>query len=209
MIRTTTKKTGAGLPGRVIGRFHAALERRLPEQRLFLRSDTETRFVRLRPVTQAVALAGSAAVLAWTIVATAILLMDSIGSGSAREQAQREQATYEARLDALSVERDKRADEALAAQQRFALALGQVSAMQSTLLASEERRKELETGIGVIQATLRRTMTERDEASRRVVELRGGLGRPAAEREWRRHERGYRRDARLRHSGSRANRDRA
>ena len=166
-----TKITGAGLPGRVIGRFHAALERRLPEQRLFLRSDTETRFVRLRPATQAVALAGSAAVLAWTIVATAILLMDSIGSGNAREQARLEQATYEARLDALSVERDKRADEALAAQERFALALGQVSEMQSALLASEERRKELETGIGVIQATLRRTMTERDEANERVAEL--------------------------------------
>lgn len=109
--------------------------------------------------------------LAWTIVATAILLMDSIGSGSAREQARREQATYEARLDALSVERDKRAEEALAAQERFALALGQVSAMQSALLASEERRKELETGIGVIQATLRRTMTERDASNRRVAEL--------------------------------------
>lgn len=109
--------------------------------------------------------------LAWTIVATAILLMDSISSGSAREQARREQATYEARLDALSLERDKRAEEALAAQERFALALGQVSQMQSALLASEERRKELETGIGVIQATLRRTMTERDDANQRVAEL--------------------------------------
>ncbi len=122
-------------------------------------------------MTQAVALAGSAVVLAWTIVATAILLMDSIGSGNAREQARREQAMYEARLDALSVERDKRADEALAAQERFALALEQVSTMQSALLASEERRKELETGIGVIQATLRRTMTERDEASQHVADL--------------------------------------
>lgn len=154
-----------------MSRFNAALERRLPEQRLFLRSDTETRFIRLRPLTQAVALSGFSVLLAWTIVATAILLMDSIGSGSAREQARREQANYEARLDALSVERDQRAAEAVAAQERFALALRQVSAMQSALLASEERRKELETGIGVIQATLRRTMTERDTAIARVSEL--------------------------------------
>lgn len=152
-------------------RLHTALERRLPEQRLFLRSDTETRFVRLRPVTQAVALGGSAVVLAWTIVATAILLMDSIGSDSAREQSRREMANYESRLDALSVERDKRADEAIAAQERFAIALEQVSAMQSALLASEERRKELETGIGVIQTTLRRTMTERDAARMELAEL--------------------------------------
>lgn len=159
------------MKARLIGRLGAALERRLPEQRLFLRSDSETRFIRLRPVTQAVALAGSALVLAWTIVATAILMMDSIGSGNAREQARREQANYEARLDALSAERDRRAEEAVAAQERFALAMQQVSAMQSALLASEERRKEFETGIGVIQATLRRTMTERDQALARVTEL--------------------------------------
>ncbi|MCW3780812.1 M23 family metallopeptidase [Defluviimonas salinarum] len=159
------------MPARLLGRMHAAIERRLPEQRLFLRSDTETRFIRLKPVTQAVALSGMALILAWSIVATAVLLMDSIGSGSAREQSRREQANYETRLDALSTERDKRAEEAAAAQERFAVALGQVSAMQSALLASEERRKELETGIGVIQATLRRTMTERDAARGKITEL--------------------------------------
>ncbi len=36
--------------------------------------------------------------------------------------------------------------------------------MQSELLTSEERRRELETGINVIQSTLRRTMGERDAA---------------------------------------------
>ncbi len=154
-----------------MSRLNAALERRLPEQRLFLRSDTETRFIRLKPTTQAIALAGTSIVLAWSIVATAILLMDSIGSGGARQQAKREQARYEARLDALSRERDQRAEEATAAQERFAVALEQVSAMQSKLLASEERRKELETGIGVIQTTLRRTMTDRDGARAEVAKL--------------------------------------
>ncbi|MGB7322816.1 MAG: DUF5930 domain-containing protein, partial [Albidovulum sp.] len=119
------------MPRRLISRLHDALERRLPEQRLFLRSDNETRFVRLKPTTQAVALTGTAIVLAWSIVATAILLMDSIGSGTAREQARLEQAAYTTRLDALSTERDARAEEALAAQERFTLALEQVSKMQS------------------------------------------------------------------------------
>ena len=35
------------------------LERHLPEQRLFLKSDVETRFIRLRPATQALAIAGA------------------------------------------------------------------------------------------------------------------------------------------------------
>lgn len=152
------------MPKRVFSRIHTLLETHLPEQRLFLRSDSGTRFVRLRSATQAVILGSAALSLSWMIVATAILAMDSIGSESGREQARRAQMAYETRLDALSKERDLRAEEAAAAQARFAVALEQVSAMQSELLASEQRRQELETGIGVIQASLRKAMTERDTA---------------------------------------------
>lgn len=150
-------------------RAHAILERFFPERRLFLRSDTDTRFIRLKPSTQLVAFVGSSTIVAWAIIATAILLMDSIGSGNFREQAKRDQLTYEQRLNALSSERDMRTEEALAAQARFNSALTQISDMQSELLASEIRRKELETGIEVIQATLRRTMQERELARAEVV----------------------------------------
>lgn len=153
-------------------RIHAFLERFFPERRLFLRSDTDTRFIRLRPSTQLVAFVGSTVIVAWTIVATAILLMDSIGSGNFREQARRDQQTYELRLNDLSDERDARTEEALAAQTRFNSALDQISLMQSELLASETRRRELETGIEVIQSTLRRTMKERELARSEVDGLR-------------------------------------
>jgi murein DD-endopeptidase MepM/ murein hydrolase activator NlpD len=103
-------------------------------------------------------------VLAWTIIATAILLMDSIGSGNFRAQAQRNQLVYEQRLNALSSERDIRAEEAVAAQNRFNAALTQISMMQSELLRSEEQRRELETGLEVVQSTLRNTMVEREDA---------------------------------------------
>lgn len=158
---------------RVWHRLGAALERRLPEQRLFLKSDSGTRFIRLRPWTQATILCASAFVIAWTIIATGILMIDSIGSGSAREQARLSLLAFEDRLDALSKERDLRAAEAAAAQQRFTVALDQVSRMQSTLLASEERRRELETGIGLIQTTLRAAMGERDSARSELAALSG------------------------------------
>ncbi|MDY6857800.1 MAG: M23 family metallopeptidase [Pseudomonadota bacterium] len=148
----------------VIRRMNMALERYLPEQRLFLRSETETRFIRLSPGTQLVALTGCAAIVGWSIIASAMLIMDTIGAGSLRDQARREQAMYEERLNALAGERDLRAEETRNAQNRFNLALTEVSKMQSALLASEDRRKELETGIEVIQSTLRRTMSERDTA---------------------------------------------
>jgi murein DD-endopeptidase MepM/ murein hydrolase activator NlpD len=151
--------------------LNAALERWFPEQRLFLKSDSETRFIRLRPATLAIGAVGGSVLLAWTIVASAILMMDSIGAGSAREQAQRAGQVYEERLDALSRDRDLRAAEAVDAQERFNLALQQVSQMQSRLLASEDRRKELETGIDVIQKTLRRTIAERDDARAEVARV--------------------------------------
>ncbi len=145
-------------------RINTALERFFPEQRLFLKSDTETRFIRLRPATQAVAIAGGSIALAWMILATAIILMESISAGSGRDQAQRQQGLYEQRLSALSQDRDTRAEEAARAQERFNLALEQVAFMQNRLLASEDRRRELETGIDVIQNTLRRTIKERDDS---------------------------------------------
>jgi hypothetical protein len=153
-------------------RAHAVLERLFPERRLFLRSEDHTRFIRLKSETQAVAWGGSALFVGWTVIATAILLMDSIGSGNYREQALRDKTIYEDRLEVLAQERDLRAAEAIAAQERFAAALDQISAMQSELLASEERRRELETGIEVVHASLRRVMQEREAAEEQVAALR-------------------------------------
>jgi murein DD-endopeptidase MepM/ murein hydrolase activator NlpD len=145
-------------------RVHATLERHFPEKRLFLRSDTETRFIRLKPETQLLAWTGSIFLVGWTIIATAILLMDSIGAGNFRAQAERDKMVYEDRLDALSAERDLRLAEAAAAQNRFSSALTQISVMQTELLNSEDKRHEMETGLDVVQATLRRTMLERETA---------------------------------------------
>ena len=203
------KRVEAGhnnLRNRITQRIHALLERHFPEKRLFLRSDHETRFIRLKSETQLVAWTGGTLVVAWTIIATAVLLMDSIGSGNFRAQAQRDQMVYEQRLNALSTERDARAEEAMAAQNRFSAALDQISIMQSEILQTEDDRRELETGLEVVQATLRNTMKEResardqlssiaedsngtsaaslsDEASRTVDLLASALAETAAERD--------------------------
>jgi murein DD-endopeptidase MepM/ murein hydrolase activator NlpD len=155
--------------------MHDTLERHLPERRVFLRSDTDTRFIRLGPVTQLVAGGGAITIVAWAIIATSILVMDSIGAGNFREQAKRDLRTYETRLNDLANERDARAREARTAQDRFSYALDRISAMQSELLDSETRRRELETGIEVIQATLRRTLAEREAATEEAERLAGKL----------------------------------
>ncbi len=152
--------------------IHHLLEQYVPERRVFLKSDADTRFIRLRPGTQVLAFAGAAAVVSWAIVATAIILMDSIGAGNFREQAKRDQRLYQERLNSLASERDMRLEEALAAQNRFNAAMEQISLMQSKLLESETRRQELEIGVEVIQTTLRDTMTEREAARDMVAQLK-------------------------------------
>ncbi|NDR56435.1 M23 family metallopeptidase [Aliiruegeria sabulilitoris] len=170
---------------RLSDRIHNILERWFPEQRLFLRSENDsTRFIRLRPGTQALILFGSAATVAWAIIASSVLLMESIGADNVREQAGRDRALYEDRLNELSEARDVAESEALAAHERFNSALGQISRMQSQLLQSEDRRRELETGINVIQTTLRKAMNQRDEAREKAEEVAAVLeGRAEQEAE--------------------------
>ncbi|WP_460273272.1 DUF5930 domain-containing protein [Celeribacter sp. ULVN23_4] len=148
----------------MIRRLNHLLERRFPERRVFLRSDNDTRYLRITPITQLVAITGTSVFAVWMIIATAIILMDSIGSGNLREQSNRDLVLFENRLAELANERDMRAEEAAAAQDRFNTALAQISSMQSQLLASEERVRELEKGVDVVQTNLRNALKDRDAA---------------------------------------------
>ena len=160
---------------RLSDKVNARLDRHLPEQRLFLKSEQGTRFVRLRPLTQAGMLVGGALLVGWTVVATSVFLIGAITSGSSRDQTARAQTVYETRLAALSDERDTRASEAEQALERFYGALEEVSKMQGIVLASEQRARELATGIEVIQRTLRRTVEERNDARDAAATLRARL----------------------------------
>lgn len=144
--------------------LHDGLERVFPERRVFIRSSEGTKFILLKPGVQVLTLAGGAVFFGWAAIATATVLMDSITSDTLRDKAAREMRLYEERLNILSAERDLSVREAHDAQKRFNTALEQISALQSALLASEDRREELETGIDVIQGTLQRTLKKLDAA---------------------------------------------
>lgn len=133
---------------------------------MFLRSDDATRFIRLRPLTQLMGILGMTTVLGWTLVASAVLVIDTVSAGSSRDQMLRTQTAFEERLTQLSQERDIRATEAATAQTRFSAAVEQVSQMQSQLLTSEEGRRELQDGLSAVQSSLRSAIGERDDAQR-------------------------------------------
>ena len=145
-------------------KINALLSSTFPEQRLYLRSDNSTRFLRLTPARQLLFAGLTVVAFSWTLIASSAFFIEFVSASTDSSQASANQVDYEQRLNALSKERDKRALEAKKAQDRFYVALEQISDQQSALLKSEDRRKELETGIEVIQRTLRTTMKERDRA---------------------------------------------
>ncbi len=159
-------------PGHTVG---AALSRRLPEKRMIIQSDTGARFVRLSPFAQLSAICGATTLFAWTIFASAALFTDTIDTGGVRAEAERKQALYEQRLNALSAERDRSVQQARAAQARAGAALSEMSLMQSALLASEDRRRELEGGLNSFRTALHRMTGERDEARAALQETQGLL----------------------------------
>lgn len=154
-----------------IDRMNSALERYLPEKRLFLRSDTSTRFVRLKPVSQAVILSGAAVYMTWSLVASAVVFFDVIGSNDLRQAAMREQTYFEQRLGDLAAQRDQSLDEARAAHARYGEAMDRVASMQAMILAAEERNAELARGVDALQSTLVTVMDQRDEALAQLEDM--------------------------------------
>lgn len=152
-------------------RLNARLERFFPEKRLFLKSDQGTRFLHLSPAIQFLAVAVGFFGLVWTVAATALVMMQSIGAGSARQQTMAQSHVFEERLTQSALDKDQYRQEATEAETRFNLALAQVSSMQESLLTSERRRQELESEIATIQAALQRSNKARDELRKEAETL--------------------------------------
>ncbi len=139
----------------------------IPEQRIYLRSENSTRYMRFSPLAQTTLGVVIASTICWTVIASSALLVDKLTSGSARNKSAVVQIAYQDRLSQISGERDQRALEAQTAQKRFYVALKQISIQQSDLLEAEEERRELATGIEIMQRKLQNAVKERDVAQKR------------------------------------------
>ena len=157
---------------RITQRIDRFWSRYFPERRVFLKSDEDTRFIRLRPSVQASVFFVLASLLAWVIIATSILVMDNIGAGNFREQAMRDQESYQQRLQYMSQERDIRAEEATKAQRRFDEALEQVSIMQTELLDADLKRRELIAALETTQTKMRRVLQDSNAAKQELSILK-------------------------------------
>ena len=158
-----------------LAKLNALLARHVPEQRIYLRTERTTRYFRATPVFQATCGVVIAVSVCWTVIATSALMIDRISARSDKTQAEVLQRAYEARLVELSGERDQRALEAQTAQDRFYIALEQISLQQSELLQAEEERRELATGLKIMQKKLQVAVKERDEAQKQSDSILGEM----------------------------------
>jgi murein DD-endopeptidase MepM/ murein hydrolase activator NlpD len=149
---------------RIRRRLNSALSAHFPEKRLFVQSRESTCYLRLTPLTQLMAGAVGVALIGWLAVATARVVVDLVAHPGA-SQAVVIQDAYRARLEALADERDQRAAEARSAQERFQVAMAQISRQQSAILQTVEERRELATALDTMRERLAEALAERDSAA--------------------------------------------
>lgn len=156
------------------------LARFAPEQRILIRTNTTTRYFRAPPILQIFTGLFFACFICWTVIATSALLIAQVSSNDVDAKMDVLQNAYEERILELSNERDLRAQEAARAQERFYVALEQISIQQSELLEAEEQQRELSRGIKIMQQKLQQAIKDRDivqtHADKLIEELQATTG---------------------------------
>jgi murein DD-endopeptidase MepM/ murein hydrolase activator NlpD len=161
------------------------ISRLFPEQRIFVKSDSGTRFFRIGPRQQLLAGTGALALVAWSVAATSFLVIELVQGGGPRDAARHEQMFYEDRLQTLAAERDAHRVAALEAQERYDTALAALADYQDRLLDKGLRIAELEEGRSAVQRILVDALADRDAARQRLAALTTDsetAGRAALER---------------------------
>ncbi|QDL92959.1 M23 family peptidase [Paroceanicella profunda] len=147
-------------------RVHGALGRVCPEQKVFIRSESATRCLRLSPVSQIALCAALAIGLSCTAVATARFTLGLMDGTSSEEQLSLLRQSYEQRIATLSHERDLARETARSAQERFQAAMVQVAASQADLVRAGEETRARELTLEAVREKLAQVVRVRDHALR-------------------------------------------
>lgn len=153
------------------------LDRLLPEHRIYVKSgrDNSTRYLRITPRMQALAIGAGVSVLCWSLLATTALVIGQVTADSEAAQARAIKASQDARIEELAAERDQRAREAATMRERFSLALSEISEYQRLVLEVERSRREYATDVELMRDKLQTAVNRRDVAAERAQELAAEL----------------------------------
>ncbi len=143
-------------------RLNNVLSPHFPEKRLFIQSGGSTRYLRLTPLSQLLSSGMGMAAVAFLAIAGATVAVGLAGPEAGFNQSVVIQKAYQARLEELASERDQRAAEARSAQERFQVAMDQISRQQTAILQSVEERRELSTALDLMRQRLQDAVGQRD-----------------------------------------------
>ncbi len=135
-------------------RMNKVLSTLVPEKRLFIQSGAATSYIRITPLAQ-LGIGASALVMGgWMMFASSVTVVEMLASADRADQLRVLQDAYGARMQELAGERDRSAEEARSAQDRFRLAMEQISRQQAALLEEVEERRELAAALELTRARL-------------------------------------------------------
>lgn len=157
------------------------LSRLLPEQRIYVKTgEDQTRYFRLTSGMQAVLGIAVFSAFSWTLIASSALVLGMVSADTDALQAKVVQDAYEERIAVLSSERDQRAQEAASIQERFQIALAEISEHQRRNFQLELTRQELNTLVTLTRNKLQAAVDNRDSAQAEAEVLLGELNEVTA-----------------------------
>ncbi len=167
-IKTLSQRGGTRvslLMTQVVAKLNTALARHVPALRVFVKGDAATRYYELSPVKQVLLGSLTFALTGWLLVSTSAIILSAFQSNSTQDQAQVLQQAYEARIAALTEERDISRAEADMARDRFSLALAEVSSLNSDMMTALNDSNQLSSQLNLLQSKYALAITARDNAN--------------------------------------------
>ena len=157
---------------RLLERIEAFFQKLIPSRKLLIKTNGRTHFIDLKSSTQVGLSVLVFCLVAWSIIAIAIVAMDSLGAGNFKEQALRDKENYQLRLMSLANERDLQLDLSKQNRVKFEEALTHISLLQEALIDGEIKRKELTDALTSLKSKFDASRIEEKTAKNNLLQLK-------------------------------------
>ena len=157
---------------RFLERIEAFFQKLIPSRKLLIKTNGRTHFIDLKSSTQVGLSVLLFCLVAWSIIAIAIVAMDNLGAGNFKEQALRDKENYQLRLMSLANERDLQLDLSKQNRVKFEEALTHISLLQEALIDGEIKRKELTDALTSLKSKFDASRVEEKIAKNNLIQFK-------------------------------------
>ena len=157
---------------RLLERIEAFFQKLIPSRKLLIKTNGRTHFIDLKSSTQVGLSVLVFCLVAWSIIAIAIVAMNSLGAGNFKEQALRDKENYQSRLMSLADDRDLQLNLSKHTQVKFEEALTHISLLQEALIDGEIKRKELTDALTSLKSKFDASRIEEKIAKNNLLQLK-------------------------------------